>query len=109
VNCSFGVSIPTFGSKNVVRDTAFADCATGLRVEGAASATRVEGCSFQGCQTGVNATGAGALIVRNTFAATAAPLTLAPGNAHGPLVNVAGAGDISGIPGADQPWANFVH
>ncbi len=109
VNCTFGVNVPSFGSRHVIRGSTFVDCATGVHVEGAASATRVEGCSFQSCQTGVSATGAGALVVKNTFAATGAPLALSPGNAHGPLVNVAGVGDISGIAGADQPWANFVH
>ncbi len=32
---------------------------------------------------------------------------IAPGNAYGPIVDVSGAGDISGVSGAEHPWANF--
>ena len=28
---------------------------------------------------------------------------------HGPIVDVSSGGDISGIPNADHPWANFVY
>lgn len=30
------------------------------------------------------------------------------GNSHGPVIDVRGVGDISGVSGADHPWANFV-
>ena len=34
---------------------------------------------------------------------------IVPGNSYGPIINVAGVGDISAVPGAEHPWANFEH
>jgi len=37
------------------------------------------------------------------------PYQIAPGNSHGPIVNVAGVGDITSVPNANHPWANFIY
>src|SRR5262245_48895869 len=36
-------------------------------------------------------------------------ILIPPGNSYGPIVSVAQAGDVSGIPNAGHPWANFLH
>jgi hypothetical protein len=39
--------------------------------------------------------------------ATTNNFLMGTGNSFGPIINVAGAGDISGTTGANHPWANF--
>lgn len=31
------------------------------------------------------------------------------GNSYGPIIDATGAGDLSAVPGADHPWANFLY
>ena len=50
------------------------------------------------------------LIIRNTASANVTlDYSIAVGNSVGPIVNVAGLGDISGVTGSEHPWANFVY
>lgn len=67
------------------------------------------------CQARQNGTGfaAGlnerALITRCSASGNTANYNIQPGNAYGPLLNVAGIGDLGGFAGAAHPWANFAH
>lgn len=56
---------------------------------------------------GIDVDGAGNVIVKNVARANGTDYDIAAGNAHGPIINVAGLGDMSVVPGADHPWANF--
>ena len=49
------------------------------------------------------------LIIRNTFIGNATNYDIAPSNSWGPFVNVQGVGLITGTPGHDHPWANFLY
>jgi len=49
------------------------------------------------------------LVLRNTASNnTGGNYLIDPASSYGPIVNVAGAGDISTVPGANHPWANFI-
>ena len=55
---------------------------------------------------------ANCLIVRNSSSgggSGAVPFIIPPGNAYGPIVDVAGQGDMSSNPTTAHPWANFAH
>ncbi len=57
---------------------------------------------------GIQATGPGNLIIRNSARGnTIGNYSIIAGNSVGPIVNVAGVGDISATPNANHPWANF--
>ncbi len=58
---------------------------------------------------GFNATGSNALITRCAKRGGGSGFDIAPNNSHGPIVNVAGVGDISAVPNANHPWANFIY
>ena len=49
----------------------------------------------------------GNLIIQNTASANFGDYFIVAGNAFGPIVNVAGVGDISGTAGSNHPWLNF--
>lgn len=59
---------------------------------------------------GIQVTGAGCLILRNSASGnTTADYDLGPGNAWGPIISVGGVGDISAVPGANDPQANLIY
>ncbi|MCG3121871.1 MAG: hypothetical protein GIKADHBN_00243 [Phycisphaerales bacterium] len=58
---------------------------------------------------GIRITGSGTAVFRNRVRGSASPFSIAAGNSHGPIVNVAGVGDISAVPNANHPQANFVY
>jgi len=58
---------------------------------------------------GVSVLSPGNVIVQNVSQSGPTPFSIAPNNSHGPIVNVAGVGDISSVPNANHPWANFVY
>jgi len=58
---------------------------------------------------GIFANGSGNCVIRNSVRGATTPYQISPGNSHGPIVNVAGVGDISSVPNANHPWANFVY
>ena len=50
------------------------------------------------------------LVTRNSVQTySGAAYALSAGTSHGPIVDLTGAGDISSIPGANHPWANFIY
>jgi len=58
---------------------------------------------------GIVVYGVGNIILKNTARSNdgVGNYSIAVGNTVGPIVNVAGVGDISATAGADHPWANF--
>ena len=69
--------------------------------------TVVENNSVQENATGISV-GYSCLVVRNNARGnTTVNYNIDASSSHGPIVNVAGVGDISGTTGADHPWANF--
>lgn len=76
----------------------------------AGSGGRIEGNSLTNNVTGLDVSGTGNLIIKNSASGNStADFSIVAGNSVGPIVNVAGAGDISGTPNSDHPWANFVY
>lgn len=80
---------------------------TGIRVEGSAVRVDSNNCVWGG--TGIHATGSGNLFIRNSSRSASTAFSFAAGNAFGPIVNVAGVGDIAGVANANHAWANFVY
>ncbi len=56
---------------------------------------------------GIKVSGTGNIIIKNKACANTTNYDFATSNSYGPVVNVAGVGDISGTTNADHPWANF--
>jgi hypothetical protein len=72
--------------------------------------TLYEECGTWACAVGFACSGAQNLYLSNcATASSVAPFQIGPGNAYGPIVNVAGAGDISAIPNNDHPDSNLVY
>ena len=61
------------------------------------------------CPTGYAITGAQNIFFNNYATNCQTPFQIGPGNSYGPLVNVAGVGDMSLVPRASDPWANFAY
>ena len=78
---------------------------SGLRVVG--NDNRIDNNHFTSCGTGITVGGIKNLIVRNSASFNTADYAIGSGNSYGPIVLVGGVGDISTIPGANHPWANF--
>ena len=57
--------------------------------------------------TGIAVVGISNLIVENTAAGNVTNFRFVTGNTFGPIVDVTNVGDISSVPNADHPWANF--
>ena len=68
---------------------------------------RIEGNHVSLSGLGIDVAGAGNLIIKNSATGNATDYAIAAGNTFGPILNVAGGGDLAVIPGADHPWANF--
>ena len=78
----------------------------GIRV---ISDCRVESNNVTNNDRGIDVDLLGNLIIKNTSSANTTNYDILGGNSFGPIVNVAGVGDISGTANADHPWANFEH
>ena len=63
---------------------------------------------FGNNRDGLQALGANNLILGNRVGGNGADFNIGSGNAFGPLVAAAGAGDLGGVAGADHPLANLV-
>ncbi|MEY2526911.1 MAG: hypothetical protein QOE73_1682, partial [Verrucomicrobiota bacterium] len=75
-----------------------------------AGANRIESNQVISNDRGIDSNpGTGNLIIKNTARGNTTNYDIVAGNAFGPIVNVAGAGDISGIAAASHPWANFAY
>lgn len=61
------------------------------------------------CPVGYMITGAQNIFFNNFATNCQTPFQIGPGNSYGPLVNVAGVGDMSAVPGSTNPWANFAY
>jgi hypothetical protein len=78
----------------------------GIHVNGVS--VRVEGNHVGYNNRGIDVDWPGNLIIRNSAGGnTTANYDIVADNAYGPIVNVAGVGDISGTTNANHPWANF--
>jgi len=78
--------------------------------EGAAGEGRIEGChAIENNGPGFKSTGNGNVYLRNRARGAGTQFDLlGPGfNSWGPIVNIAGAGDIGAVVGADHPMANY--
>lgn len=83
--------------------------ANGIGVHASGNGNRIEGNSVFSGGVGFDIDGTENLVIRNTTRSNVTDFDIAAGNAHGPIVDVSGVGDISATAGADHPWANFRH
>lgn len=123
---ALGLDCPNAGQH--VRGLRALRCNVGVNVD---SEAVIEGCEFFNCfdagincfgarvtirrnvalatPTGVRVSGGGNAVSGNEVSGATTAYDIAPGNSHGPIVNVAGVGDISSVAGANHPWANFIY
>lgn len=82
----------------------------GAGIRAAGGWVRIDGNTLAANAIGVRVEGTGCLVVRNgASASTTQAFDIAPGNAYGPIVDVAGVGDLSQVPGSGHPLANLVY
>ncbi len=92
-------------------DNNLSENGVGIEIRATGEACLVSGNSLLGGDVGVrvNDGASGNLIVRNSAGGTnVVAFDIGPGNAFGPVIDVAGAGDISVVSGSEHPWANFL-
>jgi parallel beta-helix repeat protein len=77
----------------------------GVRVTGPNN--RVEDNNLSDNDRGADVTGMNNIVVRNTASGNVANFQIAGGNSFGPVVIVAGVGDIAGVANANHPGANY--
>jgi hypothetical protein len=96
---------------NVCATNGFSGDGAGIYASG--TENRIEANNVTANDRGIDVDGIGNLILKNSTSGNtgtgspSANYDIAAGNSYGPIVNVAGVGDISGTTGADHPWANF--
>ncbi len=93
-----------------VSGTTFRGNETGLEVRGGGKRNRIEANTFSQNNFGVFIdTGASAnIVLRNAAHGNLyGSYVMGSGNSHGPVADVSGVGDISTVPAAANPWANF--
>jgi parallel beta-helix repeat protein len=81
------------------------DDGAGIFVTG--NRNRVEGNNVVLNDRGIDVDDGDNIIIGNTAGSNGANYAIVAGNSYGPIVNVAGVGDISGTLNANHPWANF--
>jgi hypothetical protein len=101
-----GAAIEVIGF-SVVRNNNMSANGTGVLASG--NGNHIEGNSAFTGGVGFDIDGTENFVIRNTARGNLTDFDIAAGNAHGPIVNVTGVGDISATVGADHPWANFRH
>lgn len=108
-NATYGNSIGIVNSRRsqIIDNTCFAN-GIGLDVRGGASTIRGNSVA-ENSGIGINVQSTENLILRNAMNGNGTNLSIVAGNSHGPIVNVAGVGDISIVAAADHPSANFVY
>jgi parallel beta-helix repeat protein len=98
------------GRSNITYNTCvgngFGGDGAGIHVVGSTGA-RVEGNNVTGNDTGIDVDACCNIIIKNTARENTIDYSIAGSNSYGPIVNVAGVGDISSDPNAAHPWANF--
>ncbi len=77
----------------------------GIHVVGGGS--RIEGNNVTVNARGIDVDAGGNIVVRNSAHGNSTNYDIGANNAYGPVVGVAGVGDMSGTANADHPWANF--
>ncbi len=103
--CGFGILVD---DEALVSENNIHECSqAGVSVRG--NRSRIEGNTFSLGAVGVLVDGIRNHIARNAAAEVTIPYQIAPNNSRGPIVNVAGVGDISSVPNASHPWANFIY
>jgi hypothetical protein len=108
INCNEGVL--SDGGRVRIEAVHASECSVnGIRVIGSAPGTVIDQCSTTLCATGYRVESSGNLIRRSTSSQGAAGFVIAAGNSFGPIVNVAGVGNIAGVANANHPWANFIY
>ena len=98
---------------NLVEENYIANAQTGIVVLAGAVEALIDGNQIVGATSGVvvDEKAPSCFIVRNCVRGTSGTVAylIPAGSSYGPIAQVADAGDISRIPGADHPWANFVY
>lgn len=84
-------------------------CQQGVGVLMSGIRSLVEEGAVYSCGTGYACNGSGNIIFNNFATNCGVPFAIGPGNSYGPIVNVAGAGDMSLVPNGNNPWANFAY
>ncbi|MDO8629599.1 MAG: right-handed parallel beta-helix repeat-containing protein [Phycisphaerales bacterium] len=79
----------------------------GIGIRATGNRNRIEDNHATGNATGYDVGGSYNLLVKNSASGNALDYVIGAGNAHGPIVDAAAGGDLSAIPNADHPWANF--
>ncbi|HUU85687.1 MAG TPA: right-handed parallel beta-helix repeat-containing protein [Phycisphaerae bacterium] len=103
-----GSGIVVSDNGNVVRGCFCRTNAVGLECVG--TRTRIEENHVVDNAVGIRVAGSRNLVISNSAALNSTQdYDIGVGNAYGPIVNVAGVGDISGVAGANHPWANVSH
>jgi len=70
----------------------------------------VEGNSVVGNSgPGIITPNTGAFVIGNRAQGNSPEYSLSAGNSFGPIVDVAGVGNITSVPNANHPWANFIY
>lgn len=93
--------------ENIVSGCTFSQCSNGILVQGSGTRNRIEDNHLVRCGTGIAVAGNGNMVIRNAVTGATTAYAIAAGNSFGPIVNVAGVGDITSVPNANHPWANF--
>lgn len=84
----YGVQVLSDGTRNRIEDNTFLSNDYGLVIDPPATRN---------------------VVLKNSFHRNAtANYTIPPDNPYGPIIDARGLGDLSAVPGADHPWANFI-
>lgn len=106
---SNNIGIYTWNSTVVTRCN-FAENQIGVFVVDDGQGNQIERNNFASGEVAVrlSTTARGNMIIQNTARTLQPPFEIPAGNTFGPLVDISTAEDISSIPGAQHPWANFL-
>src|SRR4029077_12924685 len=107
-----GAAITVRGPQCCVEENYVNNAATGISVVAGGDQTLIDGNQITGVSGGglvIDSAVGGCFVVRNCVGGLSGAVadSIPAGNAYGPLVTVAGSGDISALPTAANPWANF--
>ncbi|HOA72472.1 MAG TPA: right-handed parallel beta-helix repeat-containing protein [Phycisphaerae bacterium] len=105
VQCATGFACD---ANATIRTSAAVNCSVaGFHVRAARNVIRE--CQAMGGGKGFYVTGTSNLLLRNAASGNGQDYSIAAGNSYGPLVSVAGVGDVSAVAAASHPWANFIY
>jgi hypothetical protein len=105
-----GADAISVGSHGQVYDCdAYGAGESGFKMKAAAIKSVMEECGAWQCSVGFTCLGSRNLFLANCATDNGTAFEIGAGNSFGPIVDVVGVGDISAVPGADHPGANFVY